>query len=297
MKIIGHKKIINLLKKIIEKDGVSHAYLFIGPAGVGKYSVARNFAEMLLETKVSDNFEYINSDLIIMEPEIEEIKGIKKKREIKIEKIRELQHQLSLTSFGNCCRVAIINEAEYLNKSSQNALLKTLEEPGEKLIIILITNDEKMLSTTLVSRCQKIKLGLVDQKEIEKNIPADIMDKREILFWSLGRPGFMRKLAENKDELNFRKESLDELKKLLNQNISEKFILAERMSKDISLAVKKLDLWLVIIREVLLGRQDAIRINPEKSLELIEKIGSSMLLLKQTNSNARLVIENLFLQL
>jgi len=303
MKIIGHEKIIKLLEKCIKKDRVSQAYIFSGLESVGKFTVALNFAERLLGRDPSTDstsssqasLGRVDSDLTILEPEIEIVKGITKKRDIKIEKIRELQHELGLSIGKGKYKIAIINDADRLNRSAQNALLKNLEEPHAGTVIILIVQNEKKMLPTIISRCQKIRFNPVSEAELGKNIPASEKNRNEILFWSLGRPGLMLELIKNKEELADRKESLQELKNLLGGNVSEKFSLAERLSKDSGLAIKKINLWLIVIRETLLGKKGLVDIPREKSLILSEKIDSSLELLKDTNSNARLVLENLFL--
>ncbi|PIP27427.1 MAG: DNA polymerase III subunit delta', partial [Candidatus Moranbacteria bacterium CG23_combo_of_CG06-09_8_20_14_all_39_10] len=166
MEIIGHQKIINLLDRAIAKDAVSHAYLFSGPESVGKFTVALDFAERLI-----GNIDSISSDLISIKPEIEENKGVIKKLDIKIEAIRNLLHKLSLTSVGGRYKVVIIDDADRLNRTAQNALLKTLEEPNAKVVLILVCQDERKLLPTIISRCQKMRFGLVKEAEIEKIVP------------------------------------------------------------------------------------------------------------------------------
>jgi len=291
MKIIGHKKIINLLDRSIEKGNVAQAYIFSGPVGVGKFTVALDFAKKLLE----GNGEKINPDLIIVAPEIEEIKGVFKKRDIKIEKIRDLQHRISLSSSRGKYRVVIIDDADRLNKASQNALLKTLEEPNSGLLLILVVQDEKRILPTILSRCQKIRFGTVSREELGKIMPVGTKEKDQILFWSLGRPGLLRELNENKDELLFRSDSLKLLQELFSKSIPEKFSVAEKLSKDINLATKNLDLWMIALREGILGHEKLVDISRARSLELIDEIEKSLGIIKNTNSNAKLALESLFL--
>lgn len=290
MEIIGHQKIIKLLDKAIAKNSIVQAYLFSGPEKTGKFTVAIEFAK-----KLTKGNEYINPDLIIVKPEIEEKKGIIKKRDIKIEQIKDLQHQLSLSSQNGRYKVAIIDEADRLNKASQNALLKTLEEAGEKVVLILISQDDKKMLPTILSRCQKIKFGTVANSELEKNI-TDEKNKKEILFWSLGCPGLMFDLINNKEELILRREALSDLKNLFSQNVVDKFTMAENMAKDVNLTMKKINLWRVILREILLGRKMDIGANSEKALRVLSNIEKSLDLMRETNSNVRLILENLFLE-
>jgi DNA polymerase III subunit delta' len=286
MNIIGHQKIINLLNKAIAKGAVNQSYLFCGPEKVGKFTVAKEFAEKIISCSSE-----ITPDLIIVRPETEEKKGVIKKHDIKIEAIRDLQHQLSLTTNSAGYKVAIIDEAERLNKTAQNALLKTLEEANERVVLILVASDERKLLPTILSRCQKIKFGIVSDAKLSENIPGDTKDKKEIIFWSLGRPGLMLDFLNNAEIFSSRKEIETRVNKIFSQNVPEKFALAEEMSKDVVSATEELNLWTVVLRKNILEN-----INSSKALKLLDMIEKSLALLRDTNSNARLVLENLLLQ-
>jgi len=291
MEIIGHQKIINLLDRAIAKDAVSHAYLFSGPESVGKFTVALDFAERLI-----GNIDSISSDLISIKPEIEENKGVIKKLDIKIEAIRNLLHKLSLTSVGGRYKVVIIDDADRLNRTAQNALLKTLEEPNAKVVLILVCQDERKLLPTIISRCQKMRFGLVKEAEIEKIVPNGAINKKEVIFWSVGRPGIAMSILNNPTELGWRQDTLQEFGGLFSKNVSEKFVLAEAWSKDIGELHKKLKLWLIILRLAMLGKSQSAKVAPEAALILIEAIAESVKTIKETNSNTRLILENLLLK-
>lgn len=291
MDIIGNEKTIKLLERIATVGKIANAYLFLGPENVGKFSTAMVFAKNIL---VAD--EKINADLIVIAPEVEETKGILKKMDIKIETIRDLQHKLSLTAVGGRYKVVIIDEAERLNKSAQNALLKTLEEPNERVVLVLVAQNENKMLPTITSRCQKIHFGLVDNIEMEKIIPANNSHRKEILFWSIGRPGIALDLVTNHLELEYRQEALRELSDALAKNLNERFMLAEVLSKDTMELHKKLKLWLIILRQSMLGNVSAVRVSPAKAVIMIEAISESMETIKETNSNVRLVLETLFLK-
>jgi DNA polymerase-3 subunit delta' len=302
MNIIGNQKAIKLLDRIATSGKIASAYLFVGPESVGKFTTALNFA-----TKIIAGDGKINSDLIVIAPEIEpastrgdrsstrggEKKGISKKLDIKIETIRELQHKLSLTSTGGKYKAVIIDSAEKLNRMAQNALLKTLEEPNEKVVLILVAQNEKKILPTIASRCQKIRFGVVADTEIAMIIPSGNKNKQEIIFWSLGRPGIALNLSGN---LAYRQETLQEFRNIFSKNLSEKFAVAESWTKDTAQLQKKMNLWLVILREAMLNRKDRFQISPDKALILSTEIAESMRLMKETNSNARLIMENLFLK-
>ena len=312
--MIGHQKIIKLLSRSIEKNKVAQAYLFSGPEGVGKFTLAEKFVKSLISEedftilcnmvkkgsadKRGENKKFL-SDLIILKPEVEEKKGIAKEREIKIERIREVQKEMSLfPSHGNY-RALIVNNAHKMNKASQNALLKTIEEPNETSIIILITHEEGKLLPTVKSRCQKIKFNLVADSEIEKLLEdAEILGKdpafkNKIISFSAGRPGWAVKITRDKKELYSRENTLEEFKKIPAMNIAQRLEMAEEFSKNIPEAIKKLEFWVWIMHS---GAMKDFK-NASRFFKIIEKLEDSMKKLKNTNANGRLVLENLIMNL
>lgn len=308
MEIIGHKKIIDFLDKACEKNNLAGAYLFSGPPSVGKFQVALYLAEKILgqsSRKISDNLIILEADggktLEDSEAEKSNAKTSKTKntkKEIKVGEVRELRRKIFLSSEGGK-KVAIIRGAEELNKSSQNALLKTLEEPNPGLTLILVVEDEKKLFPTIISRCQKIRFGIIADEEIGKLLDSqgknlNTETKRAMVFWSVGRPGLAWEMLHNQEKLEFRIQSFKEIQGLFQKTVLDKFSLAENLAKDPGLTLAKMNIWTIGMRNLLLtgGNQLASR---EKYLEIMEKINESQKLLKQTNANAKLILENLFL--
>jgi DNA polymerase-3 subunit delta' len=293
MQIIGHQKIIKFLEKSIESDAIAHAYLFSGREHLGKFSVAFDFAKKLSGATPGK----INPDIIVITPDIEEKKGLIRKKNIGVEKIRELTHELSLTSHAGENRVAIVDEADLLTTGAQNALLKTLEEPEKKCIIILVAHNADKILATIKSRCVMKRFSLVNEEEISRFLPEG-KNKKDILFWSMGRPGAAILMRENDNELAKRKEIQDELRKILKNNVSENFALAEALAKDSSALTQRLSLWAVILRRNILNvSREASGASLEKSLLLIEKLEEAGKRIRETNSNSRIILENLFLWL
>lgn len=288
--IVGHQKIIDFLDRSIEKNAISHAYIFAGPEHLGKFSIALDFAQ-----KLTGNSKKINPDVIVIRPEVKTIKGISKEGSIKIETIREYQRMLGMTSYFGMHRVGIIDCADKMNKPAQNAMLKILEEPMADVILILIARDLNKILPTIISRCVVKKFSLVSEEKIKKIIPAGAKDCEEMIFWSLGRPGLAKSFLENIRELEGGKEAKKELAGLFDSNISDKFALAEKMSKDNEASIEKLGWWTVLLRENMIGRKKMPGCSSKKALQLLDNIQKSIELLRETNSNARLVLENLFL--
>ena len=285
MNIIGHKKQLDILNRSIEKNSVSQAYLFLGPENVGKFTVALDFAK-----KLTDSEKDLNPNLYILRPEINEDNS--KKKDIKIEAVKDLQHWLSLSSFSDMMKVAIIDDAQKLNKTSQNALLKTLEDARENTVMILISQDEKKILPTIISRSHKIKFGIVSDQELRGGIQDDIGE--ETIFWSMGKPGLFKKLSESGDELEFRREVFKEFSRIFSQNVMERMALAETFAGDLEISIQKLNLWIVILRESMVSSNFNEDFT-EKKIELIDRIEKNLGLLKETNANAKMLIENLLI--
>lgn len=291
MQIWGNKKIIDSLERAREKNSLVQSYLFCGPEALGKFLIAKQFAEKL----TGGSGRAVNQNLLIIEPEVEEKDGIFKEKEIKLEVIKNLQKEFSLTAYAQNYRVAIIRSAQKLNLAAQNALLKILEEPPEKAVIILVAEDEKKLLPTIVSRCQIKRFKLLADTELNELIPADSADRAELIFWSLGRPGFLENLLQDEARLEEKREIEREFKAIFSASGNDRLFLAETLSKDTPVLLEKMDLWTIILRGVILNQKSFLTITPEQALKLIETITESKKIIENTNANVRLAVENLLL--
>lgn len=292
MNIIGHKKIITFFEKAIRNETLGHAYIFSGPAHLGKFSLAMELAKT-----ISGSDSNINPDIIVLSLENAK-EGSSLKNSIKIDEIRELTRQLSLTAYSGKTKVAIIDGAETLNKSAQNALLKTLEEPPANSAIFLITEDKGKLLPTIISRCQIKKFNLVSEEEISSMIPIDTENREDIIFWSMGRPGMAKILFDDKEEFGRKQQAMRDFENLSSENIAKKFLLAENLSKNSTNhnLAEIIDDWIIISREIILGNNIKMDANNSKALRILEKLNEAKETIKNTNSNTRLVLENLFLE-
>ena len=285
MNIIGHQKQLSILENAIKKNAVSQAYLFLGPENVGKFTIAVDFGK-----KLTGSGKDLNPNLYIVKPEINEENS--KQKEIKIEAIKDLQHWLGLAAYAGNIKVAIIDEAQKLNRTSQNALLKTLEEARPETVVILVAQDENKILPTILSRCHKIKFGTVSNQELQTSSAEEIGN--DVLFWSIGKPGLFKKLSHEGKEMEFRQEVFREFQGIFSKNVMEKMALAETMSEDIEMTIRKLNLWLVIIRESIVSGN----INEDftgKKIKLLENIERSLKLITGTNANVKMVLENLLI--
>ena len=154
--IIGHESPKEMLLNDINKNKISHAYAFVGPKGVGKQKVSEEFAKKLLDT-----------DNLSIAVDYKYIKKIEGKKNILIEQIRkELVEDVYIAPATSSYKVYVIDDADDLNTESQNALLKTLEEPPSYVCIMLITENIQNFLPTIISRVKQINFGKLSDKDI-----------------------------------------------------------------------------------------------------------------------------------
>jgi DNA polymerase-3 subunit delta' len=169
--LIGHQRIINALKRAVHDDTPHHAYLFLGPEGIGKGTTARLFARSLVceapqvrpcnqctSCRQAESGTHI--DILYEAPEA-------KGKSIAVAQVREIQRKLSYRQTGSRFRVVVIDEAGALNADAQNKLLKTLEEPPARTVLVLCSLHAGLLLPTVRSRCQKLSFGPVASEELE----------------------------------------------------------------------------------------------------------------------------------
>lgn len=166
--LIGNKKIKQELNKIITENRVVNSYLWIGPEGIGKKEFAKVFAKQILCGQPNEEnctcescikFESNNHpDFFYVEPD---------GKSIKIEQIRSMQEKVYEKPIIGSRKVYIINDAEKMTEQAQNCLLKTLEEPPNYAVIILITSNETSLLLTIKSRCLKIPFEKISDEELK----------------------------------------------------------------------------------------------------------------------------------
>jgi len=175
--IVGHRKIKALLENSYNNFNLPHSYIFYGPKSIGKFQLSLDFANQLL----GKNSFHSMPDLMIINSDKIKTEG-KKSNQITVNEIRELEYFLRLTPANNLYRIGIIDDAENMNYNASNALLKILEEPGNKTIIFLIANSIFRIAPTVRSRCVKIRFDRPDHDDLliilKRQLP-DISEESE----------------------------------------------------------------------------------------------------------------------
>lgn len=307
--IIGHQRILDFLKKSIKNKRLAHAYLFTGPAHLGKRAVAWEFIRMLNGQEID---QAVHPDILIVEPAVVEKNGISKELAVSIEQAREIQHQMSLFPYRADYKIALIDQAERLTVEASNCLLKTLEEPSGRAILILLTANPETLLPTIVSRCQLVKFLPVAKGEIEKALktrsPSGSTLNRVIRLAN-GRPGLAIQYLENPELLTEQNKIINQLEGLLRADLSERYKYVETIAKNVPLARQILNYWIFWFRDLfLLANQcsdliihpSAARYQGAYSLpklkRIIEIIKKTDWLLANPSINARLALEVLMLE-
>ena len=180
----------------------------------------------------------------------------KSRVEISIDDIRGLQHNASLPPFEGKCKVFIIDGAEYLSSEAANCLLKTIEEPPPKVMIILLTAEELRLLPTVVSRCQRIELKPLPNEETEKTLieshGVDSDRARLLARLSQGCFGWALRVSFEDSYLEQRNQKLSEMFSLLGASWEERFNYAAKLGNDRKSAEEMIKLWLAWWRDVML---------------------------------------------
>ncbi len=171
--VVGHEAIRSALDTCRKQGTLSHAYLFVGPERVGK----RALVEWLIDTLAP-------CERIMVGPLVEDIRAVRS--------------NLSQSALGGRLRVVLIDNADRINTSSGNALLKELEEPPENVMFVLIARSMRAMLPTVVSRCQVIRCSLVPSTRMREAFAeraGEAID--DVLTYAAGRPGVAYRLLED----------------------------------------------------------------------------------------------------
>ena len=320
--LVGNEWAVKLLREQIARDALRHAYLFTGPSGVGKRTLALRLAQALNCTqpiqpeipcgqcKDCKQIEAMqHADLNIIQAENEG--GV-----LKVDQVREARRALNLKPYQSKYRVTIFLRFQEANDNAANALLKILEEAPSYAILILTADTPEQLLPTIVSRCEVLRLHPLKLEQVGSFLNergANEEQARLVAHISSGRLGYALRLMQDSSALSFRDEKLNEMQSVIAASRVDKFSYAEKLAKDKDTMRNVLLLWLSYWRDVLLraGKSSVPMANVDRMKEIestAERVSMSeargvvvslenSLSQLEANVNARLLAEILLLDL
>jgi DNA polymerase-3 subunit delta' len=272
--IYGHDRQKDILRRALAADRLAHAYLFEGPDGVGKRLMALALVRALFcpegtgcgtcaSCRKVDHGNH--PDLYLVEPD-----GVS----IKIEQVRALQRELAFRPLEAQRKVCLINGAEKLNPAAGNALLKTLEEPSSRALLILLTPLPENVLGTIRSRCQRLPFARIPRPEIEVLLRERLAldESQGHVLAALSEGSFERALGRDQDfYLEQRRDLLKALTALSRASVIPCLDLAKTLAEDKERLPEVLEMFQAFYRDLLLfqhGSDPAELVN----VDLLEKI-------------------------
>jgi len=316
--VIGHSWAVDFLKQSLANGRLAHAYLLLGPAHIGKRTVALELAkalncgaeeeerpcgQCLACRKIAHS---THPDVRVVEPE---------NGSLKIGQIRQLQRETILTPHEGRYRVAILPQFDRATTEASNCLLKTLEEPPPQVVLCLTAPDTSPLLPTIVSRCQLLHLRPLPLEAVESALVErwEVEQERAALLAHLsgGRLGWAVEAHHRPAILEHRASSLNSLVELLSAPRVPRFAYAQRVSHTPQVVSDILALWLSWWRDLLLAHEgnDEEITNLDRSDDIaayatrysLEQIYGAMQAIRtaqqqlDSNANLRLTLEVLLL--
>lgn len=320
--LIGHHWAVDLLQGQIKNDRLRHAYLFLGPSGIGKHALAMSFAKAINCLEPGEPGAFCNECRVCRQieraqhPDLFILQREEGDKDIKVGAVRELQRSLALAPYDAEFRVALISNFQHASISASNALLKTLEEPPTKVILLLTAEIPESLLPTIISRCEILRLRPLALDILTKELVSRSMPEQQaqlLAHVSGGRPAYALQLESDSQLLDQRTTWLDDQHDLLTSNRRVRFDYAQALGKDKPQFRHILLTWSSLWRDVLLRSADAESPleNPDREeqvnnivadldLDVIHRFLAAIqrtLSMLDTNVNTRLAAEALLLKM
>lgn len=284
------------IEKDIESGNLAHAYLLAGPNSVGKNTVAKKLAGIL--QCENDFCHQCNTCLQVQKGcHLDTIAFNNDGESIKIDEVRKVIERLGMTGQSKY-KILLIQGLERMTVEAANSFLKILEEPPQRTVFIMTTNNIRLLLPTILSRVRIIKFGSVSAKYLQEKLAelypgSDENTINMVSLFSLGKTGKAVHLMENPDSLaNYLKIYHDVQNFLAYRNLADRFSYVENLAAE----PDQIETFLNIMSHVLRSKVLENDSMADKHLQTLCVINESASLLKK-NVNTRLVLENLMLVL
>lgn len=264
--IIGNQSLINLFKELKEADLLAGSYIFLGEPQVGKFTFAKNLTESF-----EGNNKAVLSDALIIQSD----------SEIGIDEVRQIKNFLWQTPVISPYRTTLIDGAERLTPEAQNALLKIIEEPPLRALIILNSSYSEILAPTLLSRLKKICFKKVSPVQVQQWLEDDFKVKpvlaKILAGKSMGRPGLAYNLLYDKNTKELEKQT----EIFIKGDIYQRYEIINKIIKDDELFNRFIEFLILELRDKFLI----------KNYKVIKEILARMAYLKRLNLNKKLQLE------
>ena len=282
--LIGHEWAVDMLKKHVVNGTTRHAYLFAGPPGLGRRTLALRFAQALncqtpldagipcgqcRDCKQIEAMQH--ADLTVVQAESEG-------GTLKVDQIREARRMLTFKPYQSKYRVAIFLRFQEANDNAANALLKTLEEAPSYAVLILTADNPEQLLPTIVSRCEVLRLRPLPIEDVRRDLENRGLETDRanlIAHISGGRPGYARQLLESESLLEKREDRLNDLQNLIAASRVEKFAYADKLARDKDSMRQAILIWLSYWRDVMLrtAQAETPLVNMDRNVEIEDLAG------------------------
>ena len=325
--LLGHETAIQFLQIHSQPENLRHAYLITGAEGVGRETLALAFVKALncINPPSKGNFcgecqpcRQIEAQAY---PDLSILRVAEGARELKIEQIRTMQQSLSLAPYQSKYRVVLIPDFQRATMGASNALLKSLEEPPSRAILILTADARESLLETIASRCEVVRLRpmrIYDlAKELQERHALSDVESRKLAQLSGGRVGMAMHYLRDEDLLEKYHNALDKLEEILAMNLRSRIKYVEKLQRSKGQARETYSFliatWLTFWRDVLicseagevplvnLEKEDLIRhtaagLDLQRVAGILQRHEEALTMLDQY-VNSRLILENLLLNL
>tara|TARA_B100000945_G_scaffold275534_1_gene239602 strand:- start:7664 stop:8704 length:1041 start_codon:yes stop_codon:yes gene_type:complete len=323
---VGHNQTVSYLAEHVLSKNIVSGYLFSGPPSIGKSTLAINFAQAMSCKKYASSpclscrscgliSKFKHPDLHLVSPHVKE-SGTPNR--ITVDAIRSLVYKLTLSPIELERHIVIVENIESATKQACDALLKSLEEPPGRTVFLMTTNNILSVPNTIISRSltfdmKPLSVSLATQTLIKMfSLPKE--EASLFAHISNGRLGWAIQLIKNEEVFDRRKSSLDQIIEMLHSSRVDRFIFAEKVSKNKVLLSNTLNIWCGFWRDIMLvsyGASESAKTNIDYALD-IERLALEVSSLQahnalacirktqeylNTNANPRLVLENLMLEL
>ena len=254
--VYGQQIVVQTLKNVIKNNKLTHAYLFVGPRGTGKTSIAKIFAKTINCLHPEDGLSCEKCDICVSNNSNENVDIIEMDAASNngVDEIREIRNHITLLPTVSKYKIYIIDEVHMLTTGAFNALLKTLEEPPEHIIFILATTEPHKIPLTIMSRCQSFEFKPIPVaiiKERLKYICAQEninIDDKSLNLIAEESNGGLRDAVSMLDQLNayadgnIKYEDVLLLNGRINDDEIEKFM-TEMVNDDLNSVFTKIESW------------------------------------------------------